>query len=668
MSEPARRHRVFVAGVACAAVGALIGAVSLLGWLLDDPLLRGAFAAGITVKTNTSIALFATGVGLLLLAPAVRPRAVTALGRVLGGLVGLIGLATLFEHATGIDLGIDQLLFREATGALGTSSPNRMGIPASLCFTLLGPALIALDRPERRERATSQVLAVAALVVCLVPLLGYILDVRQFYGLAQYTGIALQTALGLAALALGTMGLRPHRGFVARIVADDAGALLVRRLLPAAVLLPIAVTWIRILGEGAGFYDRDFGRVLLLLLFILLFTALIWWTGAAVTRQEAAREEVLREADRRKNVFLATLAHELRNPLAPVWNAVQILRLPGTTAAETRWAQALIERQVAHLTRLIDDLLDVSRIAYNKLELRRSRTTVAETVGSAVESCRPSLEESGHALTVSLPPEPLALDADPVRLVQVFSNLLTNAIKYTPPGGRIVVEARRQGHEAVVRVADTGVGIAPAQQGRLFEMFFQAEGDPARAQSGLGIGLALVRHLVELHGGRITATSAGEGQGSAFEVRLPLAQGPDPAAPAAETQEPGSRGLGARRILVVDDNLDAAETLGAILRAAGAEVALAHDGEEALALALASDPEIVILDLGLPRKSGHEVAEAIRAHPRDGTRGPVLIALTGWGQDGDRARSQEVGFDHHLVKPVGPEALLALIAGLDGGR
>ena len=664
MSETARRQHLFVLGVACAVFGGLVGAVSLVGWILDDPLLRGAFAAGITVKTNTALALLGSGLALLLLAPASRPRAVTVVACALAGLVALVGLATLAEHVLGVDLGIDQVLFREPAGSPSTTSPNRMGMPAALCFTLLGGGLMLLDRPERRGRTPSQVLALSALVLGLVPLLGYLLGVRQFYGIAQYTAIAFQTALALAALALGTLAVRPDRGFVARIVADDAGALLVRRLLPAAVLLPIVTTWFRILGEQAGVFDHDFGRVLLIFMFILMFTAMTWWTGGAVTRLEAAREALVRDNDRRKNEFLATLAHELRNPLAPVRNAVQILRLKGSPDADVAQTHALIERQVVHLARLIDDLMDVSRIAHNKLELQPARTSVAEVIGSVVESCGPAAAASGHRLEVTLPAEPLPLDADPVRLVQVFSNLVTNAIKYTPPGGRIVIEAGRDDGRVHVSVADSGVGIAREEQGRLFEMFYQAPAsDRERAQGGLGIGLALVRHLVELHGGTVAATSAGSGRGSTFEVDLPLARdtsAADPPAvvPATAAAALGATSLAGRRILVVEDNHDAATSLGVVLRHAGAEVDLAHDGDEALERSLAGAPEIVILDLGLPRRSGYEVAMAIRSGP--GPR-PLLIALTGWGQDADRVRSREAGFDHHLVKPVDPLHLRVLL-------
>ena len=681
VSTAARRHRMFLFGVACAALGLLIGAVSFLGWILGDEQLQGAFVAGITVKTNTAIGLAVLGLSLLILAPPHRPRIVTALGRGLAVIPAALGVLTLVQHFTGLDLGIDNLVFREAAGATSTSSPNRMGPPASTCFVLLGLAALWLDHPGRRDgRTPSQSAAVVALVVCLVPLLGYLLGVHELYGIARYTGIAFQTSVALAALALAAIALRPGEGFMAKVLAEGPGGVLMRRLLPASILLPIAITWLRVQGERTGFYADDFGRVLLVLLFIVLFAFLTFWTGSAVSRHDAAREiavrereESLRESDRRKNVFLATLAHELRNPLAPVRNAVELLRLKGAGDPDQRWAHGMIERQVSHLARLIDDLMDVSRIAHGKLELQRARTSLGEVIATVVETGRSSAAENGHALEVVLPEEPLPLHADPVRLVQVFSNLLANAIKYTPPGGSISITAERAEGEVVVRVVDSGVGIPAEEQARLFEMFFQAT-DAVRTPGGLGIGLALVRHLVELHGGRVGATSAGTGKGSTFEVRLPLDASPEatPRSEAAGSDAPLQTGawrvssllLASRRVLVVDDNKDAAVSLGAILTRAGAEVALAHDGDEALAVAQASEPDIVVLDLGLPGKDGYEVAATIRSRTGgpNAEGAPLIVALTGWGQETDRERSRAAGFDHHLVKPVAPEELLDLLA------
>ena len=367
----------------------------------------------------------------------------------------------------------------------------------------------------------------------------------------------------------------------------------------------------------------------------------------------------LKEADRRKDEFLATLAHELRNPLAPVRNAVQVLRVKGPDLPELRWGWDVIDRQIEHLTRLIEDLLDISRITRNKLELRKQRVELSEVIRGAVESVRPAIEQRGHELAVALPPEPMYLNGDLVRLTQVFWNLLNNAAKFTEQRGRIALIAERQDGDVVVRVRDTGVGIPPEKLPQLFEMFFQVDHTMERSQGGLGIGLALVRRLVELHGGRVEARSEGPGTGSEFRVRLPLLVEP-PKPPQA--REPGDdRPTAARRrILVVDDNRDSADSLAMLLRLAGNEVQTAYDGLEAVETAERFRPEVVLLDIGMPKLNGEEACRRIRAKPWG--QDMVLVALTGWGQEDDRRRSKEAGFDHHLTKPVDPTALVKLLA------
>jgi PAS domain S-box-containing protein len=373
-------------------------------------------------------------------------------------------------------------------------------------------------------------------------------------------------------------------------------------------------------------------------------------------------QQALIEADQRKDEFLATLAHELRNPLAPLRNAVELLRRAGGDAALLEKARSMMERQVGQMVRLVDDLLDISRITRGKIQLRKERVELAAVVRSAVEAARPLIEAQAHELTVTLPPQPLYLDADPTRLAQVFSNLLTNAAKYTEKGGHVWLTAERQGGEAVVSVRDTGMGIAADYLPHVFEMFSQAAPALERSQGGLGVGLALVRGLVELHGGTIEARSGGPGLGSEFIVRLPVAQ-----RPAQVAQEPSGDGQKCRsvpkcRILVVDDNRDTADSLAIMLRLAGHDIHTAYDGLEGLQAAATFRPDVVLLDIGLPRMNGYEAARHIREQPWG--KGMALIALTGWGQDEDKRRALEAGFDHHLTKPVDAltlEKLLALI-------
>jgi signal transduction histidine kinase/CheY-like chemotaxis protein len=379
-------------------------------------------------------------------------------------------------------------------------------------------------------------------------------------------------------------------------------------------------------------------------------------------RQYQTRAHLLEreDADRRKDEFLATLAHELRNPLAPIRNSVSLLRLSGA-AGPAGQVWEMMDRQVDHMVRLVDDLMEVSRITRGKIELRKEMVDLAEVVAAAVETSRPLIDAARHQLTIELPPEALPVEADPVRLAQVFSNLLNNAVRYTDPGGRIGIAAKRDDGSAVVIVSDTGIGIAAEALPRVFDMFVQANARDSRAQSGLGIGLTLVRSLVEMHGGSVAARSAGAGLGSEFLVRLPLARHDVRRAPAAA----GATGRtipGLPRVMVVDDNRDAADSLAAVLKLLGAEVRVTNDGRTALDELGAFRPAVVFLDLGMPGMDGYETARHMRA--REDTRSTLIIALTGWGQDSDRRQTQAAGFNQHLVKPADITALRAVLASL----
>jgi PAS domain S-box-containing protein len=386
---------------------------------------------------------------------------------------------------------------------------------------------------------------------------------------------------------------------------------------------------------------------------------IVYWFGTCTDIEDHKRaEEALREADRRKDEFLATLAHELRNPLAPLRNALQILRMPRLDAATAERSREMMERQVQHLVRLVDDLLDVSRVMRGKINLRRERVELASVVARAVETAQPLIDVQGHAVSVDLPDESLPLDADPVRLAQVVGNLLTNAAKYTEPGGHIWLTARREGGEVVLTVRDTGIGISPAMLPKVFDLFVQADHAANRSQGGLGIGLTLVKSLVEMHDGSVVARSDGQGRGSEFLVRLPLAAPREPDHGGGGESRPAEAARG-RRLMVIDDNRDAAESLAMLLRLQGHEVRVAHDGPAALELLGAYRPEFVFLDLGMPGMDGYEVARRMRKRP--GLAGVRLAALTGWGQSEDRRRSAEAGFDYHLVKPVEPAVLEKLL-------
>jgi PAS domain S-box-containing protein len=382
---------------------------------------------------------------------------------------------------------------------------------------------------------------------------------------------------------------------------------------------------------------------------------------AAIAIDNAGLYKALREADQRKDRFLAVLAHELRNPLAPIRNGLQIVRLRATADATIQGVLNMMDRQMTHVVRLVDDLLDISRITSGKLELRRKHLLLADVAANAIDASRVFIEAHGHQLIVESGDEPLTVEGDPERLTQVFANLLSNSAKYTPRGGRIVFSLARERDAAIVQVCDNGIGIPPESIERVFEMFTQVGAHHASSAGGLGIGLSLARTLVELHGGRLSAFSAGLGRGSTFTVQLPLAhvQQAEPpsaaAAPAADHRPPSER----RRVLVVDDNADAAASLAVLLELDGHLVKIAGDGLEAVEHAQNFDPEIIFMDLGMPRVDGFEATRRIRALPSG--KSPYIIALTGWGQAADRRRAREAGVDQHLVKPISPVALTEVL-------
>ncbi len=376
-------------------------------------------------------------------------------------------------------------------------------------------------------------------------------------------------------------------------------------------------------------------------------------------------EAALRDADRRKEHFIALLAHELRNPLAALGNSLNVLRLAGGDAGLTAPTRALMERQHSHMVRLVDDLLDVARISQNKIELRRARVQLADVLSSAVETVRPLIDSAGHTLTVSLPQPPVFLDADLTRLAQVFGNLLANSAKYTPGGGRIWLSAERHGAEVAVIVRDTGDGIPRDALPHIFDMFSQVERPAARSTGGLGIGLALVKGLVELHRGTVTAESEGQGRGSTFTVRLPILM-TEPLQLEHPEGEDRSLTETKRRILVVDDNRDAGKSLALMLTLMGNSVQTAHTGRDAIAIAQRWCPEIVLMDVGMPDLDGYETTRCIREQP--GGRDMVILALTGWGQESDRIRSREAGCNGHLVKPVGYRDLEKMLSEVASGR
>lgn len=651
--------------VAAARVASLltlaVGLAIQIGWFFNIPDLTSLYLSGPTVKTNAAIALTAASLANLMLISARGRVWLRVCGIVLAFIPFIIGALTLSEHVVGWDLGIDQLVMSEPSGAYGTISPNRMGPPASLSFVLLGLTMILTESRRRGIRRIGLAAGLAACAVPILPLLGYAYGISQLYAVARFTGISLSSALALLLLGAAVLAGRPQEGLAAMLTRPDEVGTLGRRLMPAALLLPFSLGWMFARLLEAGIIDGAFAISAMALVLTVVMARLIWRTGLRVSESLDARlaaeramnetAKALRDADRQKSEFMATLSHELRNPLAPIRFALELLDSPPPAGQKAR---ATIRRQVQHLTRLIDDLLDLTRITRNKLQLKVSRVELKGIIQDAADAVAGELARSGHTMDVQLPSEPVWLEVDPDRIVQIVTNLLNNAVRHTGSKDTIVVGAEANKRYVSIFVRDSGTGIDSADLERIFDSFVQVgEG----RHGGLGIGLALVKGLAELHGGTVEARSEGLGKGAEFRVRLPRAEAPavvdTDRAPAVEAVVP-------ERVLVVDDNKDAADTLAAVLKARGHDVRVAYSGSEALKTAGVFQPTVGLLDIGMDGMNGYELAKALRRHVA--TSQALLVAITGWGQDDDRRRALASGFDAHLTKPADPDQIMTLIA------
>ncbi len=647
------------------ALYALVGGLlSLVAYAADIPRFADWLNSGISTQPNTAIAVMAAAMAVLLM----WGRYERAAG-VLGVFVAAIGVTVLFQYASGIDLGIDGLfLFGRTWGQTRVLVPGRMGPPGAISWTMIGTAIaLASIRSRPWPRAVAPGLALVAMAIASLSLVGYLYGASVLYDVPTVTVIALQTSTFILAISIAVVLSIPEHAAVRLLEDETAAGALARRVLPAVIVVPVALGLVRLWGERAGLYGLAIGTAIRTLAEIVLLSALLWWAAVTIGRQARARQlaedhlvESLRDADRRKNKFLATLAHELRNPLAPVRNAVALLKSRGQQDPIVDRVSEVIERQVALMARLMDDLLDIGRITNDRMELRREPVELGTIVHDAVEMCQPLMQRSGHEISIMAPQGSIIVHADPARLGQVFGNLLNNACRYMAHKGHIWVTIERNGAEAVVTITDTGIGIPPEQLATIFEMFSQVD-RTNRPHGGLGIGLHLVKRLVEMHGGQVSAHSEGPGMGSRFTVRIPAL----PESVTLDEVAPQSAPIAspephvARRVLVVDDNADNAELLKILLEDQGHETFMAHDGVEGLAAAERLRPDVVLMDLGLPRIDGLDACRRMREQPW-GKR-MLVIAITGWGQDVDRRRSQEAGFDHHLVKPVDARALSALL-------
>ncbi len=681
MSDWTRNSQRFAA--TCGLAVCAIGGLALLGWAVDDSRLM-AVAAGIVIKTNTAVALLAAGLSLFFSSRPGRSRIEVGLGQVLAVGVILIGLATLSEHLFGWDLHIDQSLFREEPGAPATTSPNRMGPPASICLPLFGFAMLWLDTRSRREVPLHQRLALAGILIALLPTLGYFFQVHELYGLARFTGIALNTAVALIVLGVGVLFARPEVGIARRSLAHDAGGVLLRRMIPAAILLPILLGLLRLAGEQARLFDTAFGLSILIFAFVALFSGFTWWTASALQRQAAARsraeaaERELSEklaatlesersaralaerSNRLKDEFLATVSHELRTPLSAITGWVQLLMSGMLGEADRKKALDAIHRNSRLQADLVNDLLDMSRIEAGTLRLEMQDVDLTAVAESAIAAASPAMDAKGLVLERRLAPDAPIVRGDPVRLQQVVGNLISNAVKFTPRGGRITVSLSGVPGGAELSVRDTGIGISPELTDQIFDRFRQVDASTTRSHSGLGLGLSIARQLMEMHGGTLVGRSDGAGQGSTFTMRVPSREA------AALTGDPAASSLEAPlwlagvRVLVVDDSPDVCELAERMLATHGAQVTTAGSVDEAVAAFDAGRFDVLVSDISMPARDGYDLIRHVRALDPH----VPAIALTAFARPIDAERVLAAGFQRHLTKPITPDRIVQAVAEL----
>ena len=672
--------------LAAGALVAFAGFAVLFGWLFDLAPAKSVASGWRVMVPSTAVSFVFAGIAIFLGAGHTRERPRLMSARALAGAGLVLPILTFIEYLTGIRTGIEGW-FGIAFDATSTVA-GRMSPLTSLCFTVLGGSIVAATLSGPRALVAARIGAGATLLTAWLAVLAVAFDADRLADVPRFPGMAVMTIALLAVASWAALALSFEREHDPAAAREPSAAPRLGPLLVAAFAMPLVLGVLR--DAMSTSVPPEVRTAILVLLLAATMAAIIWQYGSRMaalryerelafaeleqrvgerTHELAARneelrlsEDRLRDADRRKDEFLATLAHELRNPLAPIRSAVAALRSDLVTEDDQREARLIIDRQVGQMTRLIDDLLDVSRITAGKLPMKKTRLQLADVLTLAVSTVRPHVDQARHRLIVSLPDEPIAVEADEARLAQVFANLLHNACKYTEPGGEIMLTASMPNDgEVEVAVRDNGIGIPPEFLPHLFQKFSQVAPALDRSQGGLGLGLSLVHGIVSLHDGRVEVRSAGAGRGSEFVVRLPVL----PAlAPAAETPvpAPAAQPLVSRRVLVVDDNIDSADSLALLLRVDGHLVETAHDGEAALELAERFQPDAILLDLGMPRMNGYEVCERIRSHPWG--RSILMVAQTGWGQAQDRARTLEAGFDAHLTKPIDPAAIQDMLVTL----
>jgi signal transduction histidine kinase/ActR/RegA family two-component response regulator len=672
--------------ISAAAFSAFFGVVGMSGWIVDSTALKTGFIGDVVMKTNAALGLCSLGIAAACLHRRERPTWQTILGRTAAALASIIGGLTLLQHITGFDLGIDQLLFDEPPNQRATTSPNRMGPPASTSLTLLGIGWFNLERRTARNISPSQWLAIAVGAITLLSVIGYATGAPQLYGVARFSGIAASTAAALFMAAIALLLARPKASPAAILVVDDAGGHIARRMVPASILLPIAVGWLLTRGQRLGFYDVSFARALMLLVLILLFTAIVSQVALRLSNVAAARrkaEEALilargnaerlaaersqlleseraaradaERAARMKDEFLAIVSHELRTPLNAILGWATIAKQSEKLPTELARPMEVIQRNARLQAQLIQDLLDVSAIINGKVRLEIAIVDIAQVLSAAIAAIAPSAQAKTLELKSQLE-EGLFVEGDPKRLQQLFGNVLANAVKFTQASGFIEITTRRVHGCVEITVKDSGIGIRPEFLPNVFDRFRQADGGTTRRHGGLGLGLAIVKSLAQLHDGNVRVESPGEAQGTTFIVELPCVEEPsDRQEPAARSRSSSSIELHGVRVLVVDDAPDARDVVGRILEECGMQVTLAESAEAALQVIDRERIDVLISDISMPDQDGYELIRKVRERfPADTL---PAIALTAFARAEDAKRALDAGFQLHRTKPVEPQLL-----------
>jgi signal transduction histidine kinase/CheY-like chemotaxis protein len=656
------------AGASVAALAAFV----LLGWIFDVTALVHVSLGLAPMLPATALGLILAGISLTLAGS--RWRWAFRPAQALAAMVALIGLQTFAEQLIDIEAPLRGLL--PAVPERYGQWRNMTSHAAAVSFLLFGACLLLAGARAPLARRIFTGSATLGLLAALVSSLGYLFGSEAMLGVGRLQTVAMHTAVALMILFAGVLLLRPDIGWLSFVWGNRPAEIVGRSMLAVVVVLPVITAWAAQRGEIAGWYDKEFRVALITLANIVLLSGLVLLYTRRSARLhdaqlralealraiEVRQREEANESNRRKDEFLATLGHELRNPLAPISAASQVLQRHAGDDPLLRKMSGILDRQARHMTRLIDDLLDASRITMGRIELQKKRTLVAAVIESAIETVRPGIEAAGHALTVTLPAGPVEIEVDATRMSQVILNLVQNAVKFTPPGGEIRVSAEANQDIVVILVRDSGIGLDQDATQDIFGMFEQAKHGNERSD-GLGIGLALAKALVEQHGGRIGARSEGIGKGSEFRVTLPRPAPWEGGAEhvAAEEAGPGpATGHRPRRVLLVDDNQDAVEALAIYLRLKGHDARTVYDGPAALALAGRFDADVAVLDIGLPGMSGYELARRMRSEWP--VKPLTILALTGWSQPEDKRRAQEAGFDYHFSKPIELPALLEVLS------